>query len=585
MWQISPIGNDQFFSSNGTLAVGYKLFTYLAGTTTKEPTAADFDGLSFHTNPIVLDSLGLPPFPIYIDANKAYKFVYAPPGDTDPPASPVYTVDNITVKNLSPIFDEWVAGTTPTYISATQFSVAGDQRTIYHVGRRVRLIASGSTVYGVISASAFVAVTTVTVLVDDGLTISASLNSVFYGLLSAAGSSWPVGYNTGLKQTLNVIDARTNTVNTPLEINAQTTGTPAIGIGTGMVFRAESSDETPSDVGQFEFVASDVGPGSEDTYFQILLRVAGAALSKAYRFIATSAFAAIFTHANTADRTYRLSDRDMRIGAGDRYIGPSSIESGSTAVHEGSVTISVNQALSGIHFYTDFTLDPGVTLTVDNNAGHLTIIATGTVTINGIIDGIGAGGAGGIRSEFLSDPGFDGAPGFAQPGGGGGQGSNGPRGGNGGISHSTYGRGGTTPGGGGIGNGSQGTHRTGALVGMFDPYSISGGSGGGSGGTGLSGLGGNGGAGGASVALVAPTVILGAASQIKTSGSNGSSPGHTSGGGGGGGGAGNFYVMARSYTDNGCTFTQTAGSGAGSGGTGGDGGAGRAGVKQILIYD
>lgn len=202
-YQIAPFGNEQFLTSNGALAVGYQLFTYLAGTSTKEAVAAAFDGLSFHTNPIILNANGLPPSPLYIDIEKAYKFVYASPTDTDPPSSPIYTADNITVKNLNAQSSDWVAGTTPTYIGATQFSVDGDQRTLYQVGRRVKLVASGSTVYGTISVSAFTTVTTVTALIDDGLVISASLNSVFYGLLSAAGSSWPGGFSTGLLTTFD----------------------------------------------------------------------------------------------------------------------------------------------------------------------------------------------------------------------------------------------------------------------------------------------------------------------------------------------------------------------------------------------
>lgn len=307
-WQISPFANDQFFSSNGVLAVGYKVYTYLAGTTTKESVAAAFDGLSFHTNPIVLNSIGMPPSPIYLDIDKAYKFVYATPTDTDPPASPLYTADNVTVKNLSLATSEWVAGTTPTYISATQFSVTGDQRTIYHVGRRVKLAASGSTVYGVISVTAFASVTTVTVLVDDGLTISASLSAVSYGLLSASGSAWPDGFNTGMKTTFTGIDARTNSISDPIEINSQTTGTPSAGIGTAILMRGESADEAPSDFGRIGFAASDVSAGSEDTYLSVWMRVAGSVLTECYRWAATGAFKAIFTHANTADRTYTLQN-------------------------------------------------------------------------------------------------------------------------------------------------------------------------------------------------------------------------------------------------------------------------------------
>lgn len=108
-------------------------------------------------------------------------------------------------------------------------------------------------------------------------------------------------------------DARTTTVKVIAIQKATTTGTPAAGIGVGEKFQAESADETPSDFGQLEFAATDVTAGSEDTYFQVLLRVAGAALSAAYRWVATTAFKATFTHANTADRTYTLPNTDQTL--------------------------------------------------------------------------------------------------------------------------------------------------------------------------------------------------------------------------------------------------------------------------------
>lgn len=95
--QIAPFGNDQFFTSNGILGVGVKLFTYLAGTTTKTPVYTDIGGVSTHTNPIILNSLGMPPSPIYLSKAAPYKFVYAPSTDTDPPIAPLYTADNISV--------------------------------------------------------------------------------------------------------------------------------------------------------------------------------------------------------------------------------------------------------------------------------------------------------------------------------------------------------------------------------------------------------------------------------------------------------------------------------------------------------
>ena len=114
-----------------------------------------------------------------------------------------------------------------------------------------------------------------------------------------------------------VEDSRTATVLNMLALMATTAGVPAAGIGTGLRFDAESADENPSQFGALHFAASDIGAGTEDTYLSILLRVAGRALDEKYRFQsqAGDGFAAIFTHANTADRTYTLPDASQTIGA------------------------------------------------------------------------------------------------------------------------------------------------------------------------------------------------------------------------------------------------------------------------------
>lgn len=106
-------------------------------------------------------------------------------------------------------------------------------------------------------------------------------------------------------------DSRTNSVVAPFIVQATTSGTPAAGIGVGIKYQAESGDETPSDFGQIQFAASDVTAGSEDTYFEILTRRAGAALAAAYRWIVTSSSKYIFTGAPSADRTITLPDTDI----------------------------------------------------------------------------------------------------------------------------------------------------------------------------------------------------------------------------------------------------------------------------------
>jgi hypothetical protein len=99
---------------------------------------------------------------------------------------------------------------------------------------------------------------------------------------------------------------QTDSIVTPLIVQSTTSNSPAAGIGTGILFKSESADENPSNVLQLSGAFSDISAGSEDSYFQVALRVAGAALSNAYRFASQSTSLAIFTHNNGADRTYTL---------------------------------------------------------------------------------------------------------------------------------------------------------------------------------------------------------------------------------------------------------------------------------------
>ena len=357
--------------------------------------------------------------------------------------------------------------------------------------------------------------------------------------------------------TLADPDSRTNTVATPLIVAAETSGTPAAGIGTGILFKAESGDEAPSSFGQVDFSASDVGAGTEDTYFRVWLRVAGAALTECWRWAATGAFKGIFTHANSADRTYTLRNFSYTIGAGEMYNGPASAGSGSTRSIETFTSATGN--LSGIHFYSgNFTLDSGHTLTVPAGSGRVIICATGTITIAGTITGSGGGFYAGGAINTAGSVGTD------QPGGASGNGNSG-----GSVVWNGF-----TIQAGGSGAGTQVTGSS--VVGMSNPFLCFGGA---------SGAGSDsvtGGRGGASIVLIAPIVVLNATAVLNTSGSAGSNAAPF-GNAAGGGGAGNVYIETSSYTDNGCTFTLTGGAG-GSVDSGLNGYAGATGVKQINIY-
>lgn len=93
-YTICPFPFHQFFDQNGKPAAGYRLFSYDAGTSTKRSTYGDTNATAA-ANPIVLDSAGRPPLPIYLSPH-SFKFVLAPPGTDDPPTSTEWSADNVS---------------------------------------------------------------------------------------------------------------------------------------------------------------------------------------------------------------------------------------------------------------------------------------------------------------------------------------------------------------------------------------------------------------------------------------------------------------------------------------------------------
>lgn len=100
---ISPIPFPPFLTNAGVPANGYKLFTYTAGTSTKLATYTDADLTAAHTNPILVNSAGRTPSPIYLSPGISYKFVFALDTDTDPPASPLWTADPVNAVEPSTV--------------------------------------------------------------------------------------------------------------------------------------------------------------------------------------------------------------------------------------------------------------------------------------------------------------------------------------------------------------------------------------------------------------------------------------------------------------------------------------------------
>lgn len=189
---FSPIVNDAPYTVNGAPASGYKLFTYTAGTTTKQTTYTTSAGNVANSNPIILNSAGYAPNEIWLTSGVTYKFVLAPSNDSDPPVSPVWTRDNISAINDTTItISEWIAGNAPTFISTTSFTLAGDATSIYTKGLRLKFTVTAGTVYGTILTSVFTTLTTVTLEMDTGQVLDSGLSVVAYAILNAVHPSMP----------------------------------------------------------------------------------------------------------------------------------------------------------------------------------------------------------------------------------------------------------------------------------------------------------------------------------------------------------------------------------------------------------
>lgn len=196
--KLNPFSGRQFLDENGDPYSGAKLFIYAAGSSTKSATTKDSAGLSSHANPIVLNSRGEPADgagasqAIWQSEGTPIKMVLAPSTDTDPPVSAISTWDNISgINDTTVTIGQWVSGPAPTYISATSFTLVGDQTTEFHVGRRLKTSNTSGSIYSTITAVAYTSLTTVTVVNDSG-SLDSGLSAVSYGILTATNYSLPI---------------------------------------------------------------------------------------------------------------------------------------------------------------------------------------------------------------------------------------------------------------------------------------------------------------------------------------------------------------------------------------------------------
>lgn len=159
---LAPELFQQFANAANTAPlVGGKLFTYIAGTSTKQATymSSVISAPNQNSNPIILDSAAAAN--VWLDPALIYKFVLAPANDTDPPTSAFRTIDNIypelNAANLtvvSPVVLPYGPLMTPNIALGTAFYTIVTDGNAFTINNPTNLLANQSFSIQVLNYSA-----------------------------------------------------------------------------------------------------------------------------------------------------------------------------------------------------------------------------------------------------------------------------------------------------------------------------------------------------------------------------------------------------------------------------------------------
>lgn len=181
----------RFEDSNGDPLAGGTLEFYESGSSTPKTAYGDSsESTSFTTK--TLDSRG--EAVVYFGSGN-YKLVVKDSG-----GSTIKTLDPVIGAITSVTQEQWVAsGDTPTYVSATSFTVPGDKTADYHTNRAFKATVTAGTVYGHYTGASYSAPnTTVTVKNDSGM-LDSGLSAVWHGLETANDSAVPRIYENSMR--------------------------------------------------------------------------------------------------------------------------------------------------------------------------------------------------------------------------------------------------------------------------------------------------------------------------------------------------------------------------------------------------
>lgn len=190
---ISELPRIQYLDVNGKPLAGGKLFIYSAGTNTKINSYTTSALSVANSNPIILNSLGMTPNGVWLPSGTSVKYVLAPSTDTDPPSAPIFTEDNVNIGSNA--YSTWnqVTGTL-TYISATSFSMSGDQTPVFSVNKRMKSTVSGGTAYSTVISSTYASGITTVVVVNDDISLDSGLSACYTSVIDYTHTQLPEFY-------------------------------------------------------------------------------------------------------------------------------------------------------------------------------------------------------------------------------------------------------------------------------------------------------------------------------------------------------------------------------------------------------
>jgi hypothetical protein len=202
----------RFEDSNGDPLAGGTLEFYESGSSTPKTAYGDSsESTSFTTK--TLDSRG--EAVVYFGSGN-YKLVVKDSG-----GSTIKTLDPVIGAVTSVTQEQWVvSGDTPTYVSATSFTVPGDKTADYHTNRAFKATVTAGTVYGHYTGSSYSAPNTTVTVKNDSGTLDSGLSAVWHGLETANDSAVPRIYENSMRVIGCNCANNSSTPNTQFDLDA-----------------------------------------------------------------------------------------------------------------------------------------------------------------------------------------------------------------------------------------------------------------------------------------------------------------------------------------------------------------------------